>query len=160
MHHKQFSHPPVVISLDNMSGAISFTSSDSSVTITNNSGTIDLKAVGGGGGAAYYTWSVVTGSTSLVTGNGYVSNSASVLPFTLPATAAVGDHYKITGFGAGGWTLGQNAGQTIHLGNNPTTTGTGGSIASQNRYDGIELICVEANTDFVVVSAYDTLTVT
>ncbi len=155
----RFNHSPVN-KVEGIAGDVTFSSNDASITFTISGNNIDFSATGGGGpGTPYYAWQHATGATNLVSGNGYVADSASLLPFTLPATAAIGDHFKIAGYGAGGWSLLQNASQTIHFSSVDTTTGAGGSIASQNRYDGIEIVCVKANTDFVVVAAQDSLTV-
>ena len=40
-----------------------------------------------------------------------------------------------------------------------TTSGTGGSVASQNQYDNITLQCVVANTTFVVQASQGNMTV-
>ncbi len=104
---------------------------------------------------------VVTGtSQAAAVNNSYIANNASLVTVTLPATAAVGSVVNVGGLGAGGWLLAQNAGQTIHFGNATTTTGTGGSIASQNQYDNITVQCVVANTTFVVQASQGNLTVT
>ena len=105
------------------------------------------------------TWDVVTTNTAMAVQMGYIPNSASQITFTLPATAIPGDTIRIVGFGTGLWSIAQNAGQTIRYGNINTTTGTGGSITSTNQGDAIEVICVVANTTFVVGSATGTLSI-
>jgi hypothetical protein len=60
---------------------------------------------------------------------------------------------KIVGKGSGGWKVVQNSGQTIHFGDVDTTAGTGGSLASNNQYDAIELVCITADTDWSVISS-------
>lgn len=117
----------------------------SNMTITNTAGGIELAASGGG-----VTINNVTGtSQAMAVDNGYIANNASLVTFTLPSTAAVGKMVQVVGSGAGGWKIAQNSGQTIHFGNVDTTTGTSGYLASSNRYDGIELMCTVANTDWV-----------
>lgn len=86
----------------------------------------------------------------------YVANMGSLLTFNMPATAAVGDMFEIVGYGAGGWLLQASTGQVIHNSSSPTTSG--GSLASQNRYDCIKIRCVVANTIFVKVRVSGTLT--
>lgn len=104
---------------------------------------------------------VVSGTTqSMVVNNTYVSNNAGVVTLTLPATAAVGDEMRVTGLGAGGWSIAQNAGQLIHFGSVASTTGAGGSIASTNQYDTTHIKCVVANTTFNVLSSQGNMTVT
>lgn len=90
---------------------------------------------------------------------GYISNNASQVVITLPATAPLGSRLRVVGYGAGGWKVAQNAGQTIHKSSSSSTTGTGGYIQSGNRYDAVELVCVVADTDWVVTSSSGTLTV-
>lgn len=103
---------------------------------------------------------VVSGtSQAAAVNNSYIANNASLVTITLPSTAAVGGVINIGGLGAGGWLLAQNAGQQIHFGNMATTSGTGGSVASQNQYDNITLQCVVANTTFVVQASQGNMTV-
>lgn len=119
--------------------------------------TLTFNVVGGG---LKWIEITVTGPTTLSSNTGYVTNNAGVVATTLPSTAAFGDVIRISGKGAGGWSLGQNAGQTIHFGNVSTTTGAGGSIASTMQYDCIELVCITQDTDFNVLSSIGALTVT
>ena len=90
----------------------------------------------------------VTGtSQTLAVNQGYQSNNAGLVTLTLPSTAAFGTIIKIRGYGAGGWTVAQNASQQIILGaKGATTVGTGGSVSSTNRYDKITPFCAVANT--------------
>jgi len=111
---------------------------------------------GQAGGAVI--WQQVEGAFSFVTGNGYIANNSSLVPGTLPLTAAVGDSFTIVGKGAGGWQVAQNAGQTIHFGDKNTTTGTGGSVMSQSTNDAMAFICTTANTDFTVLTSQGNLT--
>lgn len=100
------------------------------------------------------TWNEVTGTSgSASVNNGYILNNAGVVTLTLPSTAAVGDVVRVAGKGAGGWSVAQNAGQSINLGVQVTTTGTGGSIASTNRYDALEILCITANSVFTIISS-------
>lgn len=96
----------------------------------------------------------VTGSTSaLFLSTTHIADAASAtVVFTLPTTAAVGTTVKIVGNGPGGWSVAQNAGQNIKLNSQTTTTGTGGSLSSTNRYNTVELYCTVANTTFVAVT--------
>lgn len=105
-------------------------------------------------------WNDVTGaSASMIANNGYVADRGTLVTLTLPTTAAFGSRLEIVGKGAGGWTIAQNVGQTIHFNSLDTTTGGGGSLSSTNRYNCVELICVTANTDFVVKSSEGNITV-
>ena len=102
-------------------------------------------------GSANYD--LVNGTTQQAAGNAsYIPNNASLVTITLPATAAVGQRLSVVGNGAGGWRIAQNAGQQINKSATATTTGTGGSLSSANRYDTAHLVCTVANTTWVFSS--------
>ena len=105
-------------------------------------------------------WNEVTGtSASMSVGNGYIANNAGLVTLTLPATASVGTLVAVVGKGAGGWQIAQNANGVIHFGNQNSTSGTGGYIASTATYDTVELICVVADNEWVVRSSVGNITV-
>lgn len=105
---------------------------------------VDSKTSGGG-----YTWvEVTTTSQSMAADTAYIANNAGLVTLTLPLTASVGQTVIVQGKGAGGWSIAQNSGQTIHLGSSSTTTGVGGSLSSTNQYDSIELVCITANDEW------------
>lgn len=109
---------------------------------------------------AGFNWNVVTNATnpnSLVKENGYIPKGGVAVQFLLPATAAVGDTFRISGYG-NLWTLTQNALQTITLGIVTTTAGIGGSITATNARDTIELVCVAANLEFQIQNGIGNLT--
>src|SRR3990167_2262705 len=115
-------------------------------------------AAGGGGGGI--TWNTVSGtSQSAAVNNGYIANNVSLVTVTLPSSVAVGDMVEIAGKGAGGLKVAQNSGQVIHMDGVDSTTGTGGSLASTVRYDAVRLLCITANTDWLVLSGIGNLTV-
>jgi hypothetical protein len=87
-------------------------------------------------------------SQAMAINNGYILNNVALVVATLPSVSAVGDLIWIIGKGSGGWQIAQNAGQTIHFGNQDTTTGVGGHLDSTNQYDAIQLLCTAANTDW------------
>lgn len=106
------------------------------------------------------TWTeVTTTSQAAAINNGYLANNAALVTVTIPTTAAVGSIVRVGGMGAGGWKVAQNASEQIHFGNQNTTSGTGGSLASTNQYDAVELICSVANTEWVVLSSIGNITV-
>lgn len=107
------------------------------------------------------TWSELTAPTNqLAVNSGYIFNNSSLVAGTLPVLSTVGQTIQLIGKGAGGWLLSQNSGQTVHFGNKPTTQGVGGSIASSDTFDAITLICITANTDWLVTSSLGNLVVT
>jgi hypothetical protein len=107
------------------------------------------------------TWNdVVTTSTSMAPNNGYFANNASLVTLTLPITAALGTGLYIVGQGAGGWTIAQNTGQQIQIGNTATTSGVGGSVSSTNQFDSLTLVCSVANTTWTLLGAPQSLGLT
>ena len=103
--------------------------------------------------APSFTWNEVTGtSQTAAVGNGYITNNASLVTITLPATAAVGDVIEVSGKGAGGWKIAQNVSGIIHFGFMDTTTGTGGYISSTHQRDAVKLVCVVANNEWNVAA--------
>jgi len=107
-----------------------------------------------------FTWTVVTTATQAISAtNGYFANRAAGVTFTLPAIAAVGATFAISSMHAsGGWTIAQNAGQSIKLGNQDTTTGVGGSLASTASGDTVTIVCTVTNTNFNVISSMGNIT--
>lgn len=87
-----------------------------------------------------------------------VNNGATLVTFTLPASPAIGDTSYIIGQSAGGWKVAQNASQQCHLGTSPTTSGTGGSLASSNQYDCITITCSGTNI-FTIYGAQGNITI-
>lgn len=124
---------------------IAISSVTGAITISSNGASVWVDETG-----ASVTMAVNTGYTS--------DDGASLVTFTLPATAAIGDSVEINGKGAGGWTIVEGSGQSIHFGNQ-TTTATSGSLSSTNQYDCVKLRCLTANTLFTVVSSVGNLTV-
>lgn len=90
--------------------------------------------------------------------NRYVVTNSSLTTLTLPATVAQGHSFEIVGAGAGGWTIAQNAGQSINFqvngANQATTVGTGGSLSSHLSTDCITIANTTANTTFTLTGIY------
>lgn len=106
-------------------------------------------------------WNSVSGTTqAMAVDSGYFANNAGATTLTLPTTAAVGDTIVVAqGSGGGSWTIAQNNLQSIVYGNQTTTTGTGGSLASTANGDVVTLVCSVANTVFKVLSSVGNLAV-
>jgi len=63
-------------------------------------------------------WQVVVGTTQQAHPNtGYMLTSSSQVTVTLPTASNPGDIVRVSGVGAGGWKLAQNAGQSVNAGN-------------------------------------------
>lgn len=103
---------------------------------------------------------VTTPTQAMAVNTIYVADDPiSLVTFTLPATAAFGTIIQVVGNSSNGWTIAQNAGQSINMGNRTTTVGVGGSASSTNRYDQITFICVVANTTWNVTTGVGNLTI-
>lgn len=120
------------------------------ITITPGAGTITIS-----NSAIADVWTNVTAaSQTIAVGNGYTASNAGVVTFTLPATAAYGTTFEIaTGTTSGGWSIAQNALQSIKFGNETTTIGVGGSLASSQSGDSVRVLCIVANLTFQVLDA-------
>ena len=106
--------------------AIASLTAGTGITITPGAGTITIA----NSEPAGTTWTVETsGPVALVAANGYISNSASQITYTLPTTAAVGDTFQVNSINTGGFTITENALQSVIVGNE-TTTIASGSITS------------------------------
>jgi hypothetical protein len=74
-----------------------------------------------GAPGADVNWVDVTNTSQEAQSNtGYLADNAARVTITLPASPAIGDLVRISGAGAGGWTIAQNAGQTIRTQGIPT----------------------------------------
>lgn len=126
------------------------------ISIANAAGSITISVSGTG-----LSWTDVTGTTqTIAVSNGYVSDNAGTVTFTLPATASLGDTWQIVGK-LGAWTIAQNANQQIRVSGTNSTVGVGGSVSSTNVGDCIECTCITsgASTVWRATSVVGNLTV-
>jgi hypothetical protein len=86
--------------------------------------------------------------------NAYITGGASQVVFLLPASAAIGDTFVITGY-TSLFRLNQNALQIIMAGGYTTTPGSTGYLVSKNVGDDITVTCIHQNV-FKVRSPYGT----
>lgn len=123
-------------------------------TVTSTGGTVQFTTgVSALNLEAFWTTTDVTGtSAALVVNRNFVADNAGLVTLTLPTTGALGSIIRVFGNGAGGWKIAQNASQTIRLSATSSTTGTGGSVSSTNRYDSITLACIVTNTGWAVTA--------
>lgn len=100
-----------------------------------------------------------TSSATLAPNNRYATNNgASLVTYTIPVGAAVGDTYVIVGGSSGGFTVAQPASVQCHVGSSATTSGVGGSISSSNQYNCLTITCVASNV-FSVYGVQGNLTI-
>lgn len=117
---------------------------DGSVTFTYGPNALDLSA-----GGAINSWvDVTTATQTMAVRTGYVTDRGGGVTYTLPATATFGQTIAIAGK-LGAWTISQNANQQILVGSSSSTVGVGGSVASTNVGDCIELLCITGGASTV-----------
>ncbi len=126
------------------------------IGVSNGAGSITISATG-----TFLPWTDVTGTTqTIAVNNGYLADNAGTVTLTLPATAAQFSVFAVAGGpAAGGWSIAQNASQTITLGSATTTAGAGGSLSSTNANDCVYVLCTVANTAFLVLNSIGNITV-
>lgn len=103
----------------------------------------------------------VAGATQAMTSNhSYIANDSAQTTFTLPATSSVGDILQVVGsaLNTGGWIIAQGAGQIIygpagHSTSGATGTATSASAAAQS----VTIVCVVANTTWVITANSGTI---
>ena len=138
----------------NTIGVIAGTGATSGYVLTGN----------GSGNAASWkpisqiSWTQQATSTTMAINTGYIVTDGSLCTLTLPATAAVGSFLFIAGTNAAGWKIAQAAGQIIYFGTVNTTSGTSGYLASSSTYDTVQLLCITANTTWMVISSIGNIT--
>lgn len=118
--------------------------------LKNTTGTGVLSAAVPGTDYLVWTWSTIVIDTAMVAFNGYLVDDGALITLTLPATATVGDQFVVMGVNTGLFSIAQNAGQSLRLGNVVTTTGVGGSLDSQAQGDSILITCTATDTEFMV----------
>lgn len=113
------------------------------ISIISSSGAITISATGG------IVASTIAGTTQAAVVNSfYVVGNAALTTITLPTTFAVGDVIVVKGFGAAGWVLQANAGDTIKYGQQ--TTSSGGTLTSANNFDTVHISGIVADTTWSV----------
>jgi hypothetical protein len=127
--------------------------------LTDAAGDGVLSWAAGGGGGGGITWTATTVDATMSVDNGYLANKGTLLTMTLPTTSAVGKTIRIAGMNAGLWKIAQAASQYIKFGNQSTTVGTGGYLASTLTYDSLEMVCIEADLGWTVISSIGNITI-
>ncbi len=140
----------------NGAGTITLTSNNGTILINGTSAnSFDLSSIDGG-----FVWNnVTTTSATMVAENGYEANNAGLVTLTMPsiASSTFGDTIKVSGFGAGGWLIQCLSGQSINYGS--SSTSSGGSLASTNQFDAVEIFCSSTTSQWCVRNSEGNLTV-
>lgn len=89
----------------------------------------------------------------------YLANKGTLLTMTLPAVALYGTTIELKGMNAGGWKVAQTDSQQIVFGNQSTTVGASGYLASVTSTDRVRLRCTVANTVWEVDGSDGNITV-
>jgi hypothetical protein len=116
-------------------------------TITWGPGSVTVSVDDGG-----TTWLNVTAADNPVTLKPeftYVASGGAAVQFKLPPAAQFGDTYEIIGNG-NLWSLGQNAGQSVTLGNVSSTPGVFGSVSASMISDSVKISCIQSNSLFKI----------
>ncbi len=117
------------------------------ISVSQSGNDIQIAATG-----SIMSWNDITGiSAAMEPNNGYMADNAALVTLTLPTSASFGTSLMIIGQGTGGWTIAQGSGQQIIVGDAATTLGAGGSLASTNQYDSINLLCTVADTTWTAL---------
>lgn len=115
-------------------------------------------------GFASFQWQVVSATPfNMIANEGYIVDHGATVTLTLPVAGIEGDILRVAGFD-GGWIIAQNANQRIHFGNQPTTLGVGGSLASTEDHDCVEMVVASDDgagniLELVVISAIGNINV-
>jgi len=109
-------------------------------------------------GGMQYT-EITAAAAGMAINNAYIANRPTLVTLTLPALAPVGGAVMVMGSGIGGWRVAQNAGQRIHFNSIDSTPGVGGYLQFTVRYDSVELVCINENTDWIVRSSMGNITI-
>jgi hypothetical protein len=120
------------------------------IFVTNGAGSVTVASM---------PYTSITANQTLAVSNGYFVTSGA-LSLALPATSAVGDKIELILTAGTSWTITQASGQQIVIGNQSTTLGAGGSLASTATGDAVSLVCSAANTIWYVRSSMGNITVT
>jgi len=116
----------------------------SGISISNGNNSITISGTGGS-----FAWTDVTSATqTLAAQNGYVTDRAGGVTYTLPASGTLGDMIKIVGK-SGIAVITPNANQQILIGSTSGLAGATGTATANNAGDCIELICITAGASTV-----------
>jgi len=108
-------------------------------------------------GLAFASWNIITSSQAATNSKKYIANSTELVNITIPETCKVGDTIRVVGIGTGGWRILHSDSQYFIFLNSNTPLGMVGYIQSSYYRNCVELLCIEENVAFQVISAIGTL---
>lgn len=105
--------------------------------------------------------SAITADQTAAVNTAYVINKVTTrCVLTMPASAAVGDKILVRGGSdVGGWRLAGITSLIFHASGTTSVTGTGAFIDSGNQWDAVEIICIVANTEWIIATSTGQLTI-
>jgi hypothetical protein len=106
-----------------------------------------------------FTWTSISTPQTASVNTGYIIGSGSIVTVYLPTTSPVGKSVRFVGTGSGLYQVAQTSSQQIYFGTVTSSIGPTGTVVSQNVGDALELVCVETNNTWHVVSSVGTFTV-
>jgi len=100
-------------------------------------------------------WISITASTAnLVPGSSYIANNTGLgVTFYLPVSSAVGKTIQIVSGTSTSWSIAQNTGQNIRVGNITSTIGVTGSWSSNDLNSSISMVNIAANNTWIAYSS-------
>lgn len=116
----------------------------SGITVTNGHNSITISASSSG-----FSWTDVTTATQTIAAeNGYITDRAGGVTYTLPASGSLGDTFKIVGK-SGIATITPLANQQLLIGSASGTVGVTGTAVSTNTGDSITFVCITSGASTV-----------
>lgn len=106
-----------------------------------------------------FEWAISSGNATFATDTGIIAAKPTLLTYALPTTSSTGQVVRMAGASAGLWKISQAANQKIYFNDQSTTTGTGGYLASTLSFNAVELLCITANLEWMVISSVGNITV-
>lgn len=106
------------------------------------------------GSPGFFFWLPALGAVQALSANrGYYTTIGAVTAFTMPILCPVNTVVRVQGASAGGWTVALAAGQVIVFNNTVfTSAGAGIKVTSTEPTNGLEMVCVVANTTWQILS--------
>lgn len=146
-----------VVATDGSKNLVSIASSTAGFVLTSNGASAPTFQAPSSGGI---TWSSISADQALTVNSGFFCVSpGGALQLSLPATSAQGDQITLALDGATSFEIIQGAGQSILYGNQNTSAGVTGSLASTQQGDTVTLVCRVANLRWVAINTIGNLTV-
>lgn len=133
-------------------------SSGSGIVVTNGAGTISIATSAGGMAVSESTTS---NAVQMAVNTTYVAtstNGGTLVVYTLPATAAVGDQVKVIGKSTAFWKVAQNATDTIFYGAATSTPGNTGYATTAQIYASATFTCITASSIWAITEFAGTIT--